>query len=56
MVSQFMQDPKEIHWKDTKRIVHYIKGTCQLGINITLIQHTHWLDIQTWIGQGTIMT
>ena len=29
VVSQFMQDLWESHLKDTKRIIHYIKGTYQ---------------------------
>ena len=27
VVSRFMQDPRESHWKVAKKIVHYIKGT-----------------------------
>jgi hypothetical protein len=32
VVSRFMQDLKEIHFKDKKRIFHYIKDTYMVGI------------------------
>jgi hypothetical protein len=32
VVSRFMQDPKESHWKEVKQIVHYLKGTTHFGI------------------------
>jgi hypothetical protein len=32
VVSRFMQDPRESHWKFVKIIVHYLKGTSHLGI------------------------
>jgi hypothetical protein len=54
VVSRFMQDPKESHLKATKRIVHYIKGTYQLGIKYCsknmnqLVGYTN-LD---WVGDG----
>lgn len=32
MVSRFMQEPHELHWKAAKRILHYIQGTHNYGI------------------------
>lgn len=32
VVTRFMQDPRESHWKVAKRIVHYIQGTSHFGI------------------------
>jgi hypothetical protein len=32
MVSRFMSNPKEIHWKTTKRILRYIHGTIGYGL------------------------
>jgi hypothetical protein len=32
VVSRFMQDPREIHWKEVKHIVRYLKGTTHFGI------------------------
>ena len=28
-----MQEHHEIHWKDSKRILHYVQGTKQLGVH-----------------------
>ena len=33
MVSRFMQEPHKLHWKEAKRILHYIKGTHSYGIH-----------------------
>jgi len=33
MVSRFMQEPHELHWKAAKRILHYIQGTHNFGIH-----------------------
>ena len=27
IISRYMQKPHEIHWKDSKRILHYVQGT-----------------------------
>ena len=32
IVSRFMKDPHLEHWKETKRILRYIKGTYHLGL------------------------
>jgi hypothetical protein len=36
LVSWYMQKPHEIHWKETKRILHYVRGTIQLEIHYSL--------------------
>ena len=33
MVSHFMQEPHELHWKVAKCILHYIQGTHTHGIH-----------------------
>ena len=33
VVARYMQDPHEIHWKDVKRILHYVQGTKYFGIH-----------------------
>ena len=33
-VSQFLQDPRDEHWKAVKRILRYLKGTIQYGLTI----------------------
>jgi hypothetical protein len=32
-VYRYMQEPHELHWKETKRILRYVKGTTSFGIH-----------------------
>jgi hypothetical protein len=36
LVSQYMQTPHESHWKTTKMILRYVRGTVQFGIHYSL--------------------
>ena len=40
VVSHFMQDPREIHWKATKCIIHYLNGTSSVGIKYNQISNS----------------
>eukprot|EP00253_Pinus_taeda_P035798 PITA_35798 len=33
LIAQFMQNPHESHWKEVRRILHYVQGTIQFGIH-----------------------
>ena len=33
VVSRYMKEPHELHWKETKRILHHVQGTRDYGIN-----------------------
>jgi hypothetical protein len=33
VVSRFMQEPHELHWKDVKHIFRYVQGTITFGIH-----------------------
>ena len=33
--ARYMQEPHELHWKATKRILHYVQGTRDYGIHYT---------------------
>ena len=33
VASRYMQEPHELHWKETKRILHYVQGTIYYGIH-----------------------
>jgi hypothetical protein len=33
LVARYMKTPHEIHWKEAKRILHYVHGTVQFGIH-----------------------
>ena len=54
VVSLFMQDPGEIHWKDAKCIAFYLKGTSHLVWSIVEAP-THWLTTSTLIGMMMVM-
>ena len=31
--ARYMQEPDELQWKETKRILHYVQGTIDYGIH-----------------------
>ena len=33
LIARFMQNPHESHWKEAKRILHYVRGRVQFGIH-----------------------
>ena len=33
VISRYMQKPHEIHWNDSKRIMHYVQGTRHFGVH-----------------------
>ena len=55
VVSRYMQEPHELHWKATKRILLYVKGTPSFGIYyavdcpLSLVRYTN----SNWVGDGT---
>ena len=50
----YMQEPHELHWKETKRILYYVQGTIDYGIHyaagaqLDLIEYTD----SDWAGDG----
>jgi hypothetical protein len=52
LVARYMKKPHEIHWKATKRILHYVCGTVQLRIHYSSrgtplligFTYSHWVD------------
>ena len=36
VVSRYMQDPHEVHWKETKCILYYFQGTREFGIHYSV--------------------
>jgi hypothetical protein len=55
MVSRFMQNPHDNHWKETKRILRYLQGTLHYGVfysskaSISLLGYTN----SDWVGDTT---
>ena len=55
VVARYMQDPHEIHWKDAKRILHYVQGTKHFRIHyvasspLELVGFTN----SNWVGDST---
>ena len=33
VVSRFMQEPHDLHWKEAKHILHYVQGIREFGIH-----------------------
>jgi hypothetical protein len=54
LVSRFMQRPHESHWKETKRIMGYLKGTVNYGVfysssaTVSLLGYTD----SDWVGDS----
>jgi len=44
-VSQFMQHPTEVHWKEIKRILHYLCGTLDYEILIYFFNKPSHLEL-----------
>ena len=38
VAARYMQDPHELHWKATKRTLHYVQGTRDYGIHYAGVQ------------------
>ena len=54
VVARYMQQPHELHWKETKRIFHYVQGTIDYGIHYATGAQ---LDLRSftdsdWVGDG----
>jgi hypothetical protein len=55
IVSRFMQEPRELHWKDARHILRYVQVTITFGIHyeekstLDLIEFTdsYWVDDST---------
>lgn len=41
LLSRFMHAPKESHWKVAKRVLRYIRGTLDLGLEFTHSDNFH---------------
>jgi hypothetical protein len=55
VVSRYIQDPHELHWKDSKRILWYVKGTPSFGIYYVVdcpLSLVRYID-SDWDGDGT---
>jgi hypothetical protein len=52
LVSRFMQEPHELHWKDAKRILRYIRGTHTYGIHYSSYGNTNLVGYtdSDWVG------
>ena len=52
--SRYMQESHELHWKTTKRILHYVQGTIDYGIHYVAgaqLDLTCFTD-SDWAGDG----
>ena len=54
VATRYMQEPHELHWKATKRILHYVQGTIYYGIHYAAgakLDLTGFTD-SDWAGDG----
>ena len=54
VVARYMQEPHELQWKATKRILHYVQGTIDYGIHYAAgaqLDITGFID-SCWAGDG----
>ena len=52
-----MQEPPELHWKATKRILHYVQGTREFKIHYSIgaqLDLIGFADLD-WVGDSTNM-
>ena len=52
----YMQEPHEFHWKEAKRILHYVQGTINYGIHYATgaqLDLTGFTD-SGWEGDGNV--
>ena len=52
--SRYMQNPNELHWKATQRILHYVQGTRDYGILYAAGAQLDVIDFtySDWVGDG----
>ena len=57
VTSRYMQEPHELHWKETKRILHYVQGTIDYGIHYAARAQLDLIGITDldWAGYGNYM-
>ena len=44
VVSKYMQDLHELHWKETNHILHYVQGTREFGIHYSMSAKIDLID------------
>ena len=42
-ISRFMENPKESHWKEGKRILRYVNGTIDFGIKYSTSEYFRFI-------------
>lgn len=52
-LSQFLENPSELHWKAAKRVLRYLAGTCNMGIEYRSSNMTNILTVYSDADYGT---
>ena len=55
VVSRHMEQPHDIHWRETKRILHFVQGTKRHGIHYVAKSYIDLVDFtdSDWDGDRT---
>ena len=55
ILSRFIHCASEMHLKATKRVIRYVKGTCDLASNLREPKSSSWLVFQIVIGEALLI-
>ena len=55
ILSRFIHCASEMHLKATKRVIRYVKGTCDLASNLREAKSSSWLVFQIVIGEALLI-
>ena len=55
-LSQFIVEPRRVHWIAAKHVLRYIAGTVDYGMHMSGVMESDWWGIQTQIGQVVLAT
>ena len=52
--TRYMHEPDELHWKASKRILHYVQGTIDYGIHYVAREQLDLIGFidSNWVGYG----
>ena len=55
LISRFMDKPRKIHWKETNKILRYVRVALNYGLNMRMMKISSFKANQIQIGQVVLM-